>query len=119
MPSKKRILLVEDDIMLSEMYMMVLGDDGYEVTLVRDGRKAIESSLETVDLVLLDIRMPEVDGLEVLRKYRERGFIKPIVILTNTPQVSFVQARELGADDFLVKSHAEIEDVLKVMEKYL
>ena len=117
--SIKHVLLVEDDSLLSEMYEMILKEAGFKVSLAKDGLAALRADLDEVDLVLLDIRIPEVDGLEVLEKYRARGYRKPIVILTNSPQIDSSGAKELGADDFLVKSHSEITDILRTVNKYL
>ncbi len=116
---QKNILLIEDDVLLSEMYAMVLQDEGFKVSQVRDGRAAIAKDTHDVDLVLLDIRIPEVDGLEVLRFYRQKGFKKPILVLTNSPQVNLTQALELGADGFMIKSHTDIDEVLRVIYKHI
>ncbi|OGE84642.1 MAG: hypothetical protein A3J48_03605 [Candidatus Doudnabacteria bacterium RIFCSPHIGHO2_02_FULL_46_11] len=115
----KNILLVEDDSLLSEMYTMILQDEGFNVSHVRDGRAALLRTLDDIDLVLLDIRIPEIDGLEVLRFYREHGFKRPIIVLTNSPQVNLTQALEMGADGFMIKSHSDINDVLNVVQKHL
>ena len=115
----KNILLVEDDTLLSEMYLMALEDGDITVSLVKDGRKAIEFDINNVDLVLLDVRIPEVDGLEVLKNYRKRGFKKPIVIITNSPQVNMAEAKALGADGFLVKSHTDVSEMLNAVQSYL
>lgn len=115
----KHILLIEDDTMLSEMYTMVLQDEGFAVTHLKDGRAAVSRDLTDVDLVLLDIRIPEVDGLEVLKNYRERQFKRPIIVLTNSPQVDLDQVRALGATDFLIKSHTDIQEVVDVVYRNL
>lgn len=105
--------------MLAEMYTMILREEGFEVSQIKDGRSAVQKNIAGFDIVLLDIRLPEVDGLEVLRSYRDRGFAKPIIVLTNSPQVNLMQARKLGADGLLIKSHSNIGDVLKAIEKHL
>jgi len=115
----KHILLIEDDSMLSEMYSMALVDSGLKVSLLKDGRLAKNANLVDVDLVLLDVRLPEVDGLEILQFYRQHGYSKPVIIITNSPQVSQIQAKSLGATEFLIKSHTDVSDVLTTIQKYL
>lgn len=117
--NKKRILLIEDDSLLSEMYTMVLEDEGFNVSLAEDGGVAMEKNLKNIDLVLLDIRLPEVDGLKVLKQYRKKGFKKPIIVVTNNPQVNLNEALQLGADSFMVKSHSDIEEIVKTVKQYI
>ena len=117
--SKKLIYLIEDDNLLSEMYAMVLRDEGFDVDIIRDGASAIARELNNVDLVLLDIRLPEVDGLEVLKNYRSRNYKGKVIVLTNNPQIDSVEAKKSGADDFLIKSHTDIGEVLAIVKKHL
>jgi len=100
-----RVLLVEDDPMIGDSLHKGLRVQGFAVDWVRDGRSA-ELALETTDyaLVLLDLGLPEKDGLSVLRGWRERGSAVPVLILTARDAVpDRVAGLDGGADDYLVK----------------
>ncbi len=100
-----RVLLVEDDELLGEMVRVNLVAEGYEVEWARRGDEALERALmERYDLLLLDIALPGVDGIEILEKVRraERG--TPVLMLTARSDVSTkVEALDHGADDYLCK----------------
>ena len=117
--SERNVLLIEDDGLLSEMYLTALNDAGFRVQLVNDGKLAKQTDLTNTDLVLLDIRLPGVGGMDLLRYFRDSGFTKPIIILTNSPQADAAEAARLGANDLLVKSHTDIGEVLNTVNKYL
>jgi len=106
--SAARILLVEDDLMIGQMYLLGLSSAGYEVTLATDGIEALDKMRSTrPDLVLLDIRLPNMDGLEVLAVVREDAELSrtPVVVLSNFGEQDTIQkARSLGAVDYLNKS---------------
>lgn len=96
-----RVLLVEDDDAIAEPLAEGLEREGLEVTRVATGRAALESS--DVDLVLLDLGLPDLDGLEVCRQLRARSAIPVIVITARGEEVDRVLGLELGADDYVVK----------------
>jgi len=102
------ILLVEDDLMIGQMYVLGLTSAGYEVTLATDGRQALEKMRSRrPDLVLLDIRLPQMDGLEVLAAVREDQRLRStkIVVLSNFgEQETIREAKSLGAVEYLNKS---------------
>lgn len=79
----KRILVVDDEQNIRELYKEELEDMGYEVTVVEDGLKAL-SLLDDIifDLVTLDMRMPDTDGIETLRKMKEKNSSLPVIICT-------------------------------------
>jgi two-component system response regulator (stage 0 sporulation protein F) len=79
----KKILVVDDEANIRELYREELEDMGYEVTTVADGAEAL-AALDTAkfDLVTLDMRMPDIDGIETLRKMKEKDNTLPIVICT-------------------------------------
>ena len=100
-----RILLVEDNPDLAEGLVTLLRGSGYVVDLVSDGLSAdLAISSETFDLVILDLNLPEMDGLEVLRKMRARNNHAAVLILTarGSPEER-VRGLDLGADDYLIK----------------
>ena len=100
----ERILFVEDDDSLRETTALMLQRVGFEVTTVGDGREALHAfAPERFDLVLLDVMLPAIDGLDVCREIR-RSSQTPIVMLTaRTDTADVVVGLELGADDYLTK----------------
>jgi DNA-binding response OmpR family regulator len=107
-----RILLVEDDRMIGESIRTALRQDGSAVDWVRDGRSA-ESTLATeeFDLVLLDLGLPQRDGLDVLRAMRSRHDQTPVIVLTARDLLADrVTGLDAGADDYLVKPF-ELEEL--------
>jgi two-component system OmpR family response regulator/two-component system response regulator QseB len=100
-----RLLLVEDDPMIGESMQEGLRGDGYAVDWVRDGHDA-ELALAGVeyDLLLLDLGLPRMEGLQLLRRYRGRGGDAPILIVTaRDGTAARVEGLDAGADDYLVK----------------
>ena len=100
-----RILLAEDDPMIGASIRQGLRQDGFIVDWVRDGQAATAALREHVhDLVLLDLGMPRVNGLDVLRTMRREGDARPVLILTARDAVADrVAGLDAGADDYLVK----------------
>lgn len=100
-----RILLVEDDDLLGDGLQVALSNEGHTVEWVEDGESA-DAALRTgaFDLVVLDLRLPKMSGLEVLRALRGRGDATPVLILTAMDAIDDrVKGLDLGADDYLVK----------------
>lgn len=104
----KKILLVEDERALRDMYTMKLTKEGYEVTAVEDGEQALTSAKEVKpDIVLLDVMIPKIDGFAVLEELRKtKGFAKtPIIMLTNLGQKEDLEkGKKVGATDYLIKA---------------
>ena len=98
------ILIVEDETELRETISYNLVKDGYAVQAVSDGRAAVETALQLKpDLILLDLMLPKIDGLEVCRILR-REMVTPIIMLTaRDDEIDRVVGLEVGADDFLTK----------------
>jgi DNA-binding response OmpR family regulator len=96
-----RILIVEDDEAIAKPLAEGLRREGFEVTRVATGEEALEASLP--DLVLLDLRLPGVDGTEVCRRLRARSDVPIIVVTAKGEEVDRVVLLELGADDYIVK----------------
>jgi two-component system, OmpR family, response regulator MtrA len=101
---KGRVLVVDDDSALAEMLGIVLRGEGFEPTFVYDGDKALEVFRDSKpDLVLLDLMLPGVDGIDVCRQIRAESGV-PIVMLTaKSDTVDVVLGLESGADDYIVK----------------
>ena len=111
-----RILIVEDDKAILRGVTDVLKKEGFEVLGAPDGRKGLEQALrENVDLAILDVRLPEVDGFEVCRRIREDRLQFPILILTaKTQEADKVLGLGLGADDYMTKPFGVGELVARV-----
>ncbi len=99
-----RVLLVEDDPGIAEPLARALRREGYEVDVREDGRAALEGAREHPDLVVLDLGLPHVDGLEVCRRMRADGRTMPVLILTaSADEVDTVVGLDAGADDYVTK----------------
>jgi len=111
-----RILLVEDDRMIGESLRSALRQSGYAADWVRDGRAADGTlATERFDLVLLDLGLPQRDGIEVLQALRARGDRTPVIVLTARDALaSRVQGLDAGADDYVVKPF-ELDELLARM----
>lgn len=97
------VLLVEDDPAISEPLARALGREGYDVRAHGTGRGAL-GEVDGVDLVVLDLGLPDIDGLEVAREIRQSGRSVPILILTaRTDEVDMVVGLDAGADDYVTK----------------
>jgi two-component system OmpR family response regulator len=111
-----RVLLAEDDEMIGAAVIEALKDAAYAVDWVRDGGFAIEAiRSETYDLVLLDLGLPAVDGLDVLKTIRTANIKLPVIILTARDALDDrIRGLDLGADDYLVKPF-EVQEFLARM----
>lgn len=100
-----RILLAEDELALSKAYAQVLIMQGYEVEQVYDGKEALEAANGgTYDLMIFDVMMPKMSGLEVLKALREAGNTTYVIMLTAMSELDDkVEGLELGADEYLTK----------------
>jgi DNA-binding response OmpR family regulator len=100
-----RILLVDDEQPIQTLLSFPLQRDGYEVVQAADGREALARFAEQAfDLVVLDVMLPRMDGLEVCRRLRAKGETVPIIMLTaKSEEIDKVLGLELGADDYITK----------------
>ena len=99
------ILVVEDEYAVARGVQYALQQEGYEVQIARTGEEGLEfATQQAPDLVLLDVRLPGMDGFEVLRRLRATGSKSPVLVLTaRDDEVDKVIGLELGADDYLTK----------------
>jgi two-component system alkaline phosphatase synthesis response regulator PhoP len=103
---QKTILVVDDEKDIVEMLKYNLEKEGYKVATARDGKQALEQAKRNVDLILLDIMMPEMNGLDVLRELKRSEKTKsvPVLFLTaKSSEVDEVIGLELGAEDYIMK----------------
>ncbi len=99
-----RILLVDDEQAILTLLSYPLRKDGYEVVQAADGREAIARFAESgFDLVVLDVMMPNLDGLEVCRRLRARSSVPIIMLTAKSEEIDKVLGLELGADDYITK----------------
>ena len=112
---KERILIVDDDRNICELLRLYLEKEGYETYLAHDGETAVNMHAEMdVDLVLLDVMMPRVDGWEACRRIRAKKET-PIIMLTAKGETfDKVLGLELGADDYIVKPFDTKEVVARI-----
>ncbi len=107
---KKRILLIEDEIFIRELYEKVLQGAGYDVTGVQDGQEGLSKARsDTFDLILLDIMLPKMTGIDVLKEIKkdpsETLRNTPVYLLTNLGQESIIkEAFKMGAEGYLLKA---------------
>ena len=106
----KRILLIEDEIFIRELYEKVLQGAGYEVVGVQDGMEGLnKAKTEKFDLMLLDIMLPKMTGIDVLKEMKKDPSDEvrklPVYLLTNLGQESIIkEAFKIGADGYLLKA---------------
>jgi two-component system response regulator QseB len=115
-----RVLVIEDDRMIAKGLERALRQDGYAVDGVADGKSAAEAlRTSTFDLVLLDLGLPERDGLDVLRELRGRGDATPVIIVTARDDVqNRIAGLDSGADDYVVKPF-DLDEVAARMRSVL
>ncbi|RLB07078.1 MAG: hypothetical protein DRG27_06805 [Deltaproteobacteria bacterium] len=114
-----RVLLAEDNPVNQKVAKSMLEKQGFQVTIANNGKEAVELlTKESFDLVLMDVQMPEMDGLEATRKIRELGIKIPIVALTaNAFEEDRKRCLEAGMDEYLSKP-IKIEELLNIISKF-
>jgi len=117
------ILIVEDDPILSKMYREKFTFEGFSVLTARDGEEGLKMALEEkVDLILLDIMLPKMSGVDLLEKLRQdpKGKVLPVIALTNlAQQEEKKKSQDLGIKDYLVKAMQTPEEVVNKVKEYL
>jgi DNA-binding response OmpR family regulator len=110
-----RILVVEDEPSIAEVISLYLRRAGYQVTMADDGQAALDAlSIEMPDLVVLDLMLPKVDGLEVTRWLREQSETPIIMLTARREEWDRIAGLEMGADDYVVKPFSPQELVSRV-----
>lgn len=112
--SPYKVLVVEDDAAISRVLQLELSHEGYDVETARDGLEGLEKALKEPDLVILDLMLPRMDGLEVCKRLRAKSRV-PVIMLTAKDRVpDKVAGLDLGADDYLTKPFATDELLARV-----
>lgn len=110
-----RILLVEDEIALSDPLSYLLEREGYEVEVAADGPSAVAAfDRDGADLVLLDLMLPGLPGTEVCREIRQRSTVPIIMLTAKDSEVDIVVGLELGADDYVTKPYSTRELLARI-----
>jgi two-component system alkaline phosphatase synthesis response regulator PhoP len=111
-----RILIAEDESDLAKGLRDNLQFEGYEVVLAGDGEAALQAATkQNPDLVLLDVMMPKLDGLEVCKRIRQAGFMIPVLMLTaKSQEIDIIRGLEMGADDYITKPFSVRELVARI-----
>ncbi|HEY9365441.1 MAG TPA: response regulator transcription factor [Agromyces sp.] len=110
-----RILLVEDEIALSDPLSFLLEREGYEVEVAADGPSAVEAfDRSGADLVLLDLMLPGLPGTEVCREIRSRSTVPIIMLTAKDSEIDIVVGLELGADDYVTKPYSTRELLARI-----
>ena len=113
---RRRILVVEDDVTLRQALTFSLGQEGYEVAGASDGEAGLAAALTgRFDLILLDLMLPSMSGLEVLRTLRRDGGSTPVIIVSaKAGEVDLVVGLKIGADDYVTKPFSRPELLARI-----
>lgn len=121
--AKAKILLVEDDTLLMNLYSKKFEIEGYYIAVAENGKLGLEKAREIIpDIILLDIMMPEMDGFEVLKKLKADPATAniPVIILTNINQMEDIEkGLSLGAVDYFIKAHFIPSEIVEKVKKIL
>ena len=120
-PVSRSVLCIEDEHFISELYDRALTKGGYKVTVIADGNEALQAAeTNQYDIILLDLMVPNLTGIEILRKLRDPARVPPIkakiIIITNLEQRQDVRADiEKQADGYLVKADLTPHELVDVL----
>lgn len=116
----KKILIAEDELPMSRALNNKLTKEGFEITVVDNGKEAIEAlSKEKFDMAIIDLMMPIKDGWAILEYARDKKIKTPIVVASNLGQTEDEKAvRELGAVNFFVKANTPISKIVEYIKSY-
>lgn len=114
--NRKRLLVVEDDTSLGEVIRYNFLSEGYEVKLEKNGKKGLDSALSwQADVIILDLMLPLISGIEICRTIRKEGIFTPVIMLTaKDTEVDRVVGLEVGADDYVTKPFSTRELIARV-----
>jgi DNA-binding NtrC family response regulator len=118
MLSHNRILLVDDEINICKSCQRVFDKEGYVTEFALSGKEALEKAFrETFDLIITDLKMPDISGIEVIKEIKEKQPDVPIIMITGYPSVpTAVEAIKLGADDYIPKP-LKPDEILRAVDK--
>jgi len=121
--NKIKVLLIEDEKEVAELYKLKLSLDGYDVLTASSGQEGLDKAFQqSPELIFLDIKMPEMDGFEVLKRLREDPKTKeiPVVILSNFDEQELIEkGLTLGANEYMIKSQFTPEDISNKVKNWV
>ncbi len=119
-PKVKKVLVVEDERPLNEVLRQALTRAGFETAAAYDGESALNMLLKSkYDLVLLDILLPKISGIDVLAEMSKRRDLTPVIVVTNLGrEESKKEVMGLGAKEYLVKSETPIAEIVKLVQNF-
>jgi two-component system, OmpR family, response regulator RegX3 len=110
-----KILIVEDEVSFSEALAFLLGKEGFEVSVAEDGQQAVDKfRKEGADLILLDLMIPVISGIEVCRTIRTTSQVPIIMLTAKDAEIDKVVGLELGADDYVTKPYSSRELIARI-----
>ena len=109
-----RILLAEDDAAIADAVSYAFGSEGFSVDVVVDGDGAVSSAVDDYDVVILDVMLPKLSGLEACRRIRARSVVPVVMLTARTAEVDRVLGLEAGADDYVSKPFSMTELISRV-----
>ncbi len=113
--SRKKILIVDDEMQVCEILKAYLDKDGYEVIIATDGKTALEEANRAKpDLILLDLNLPEINGLDVCRMIRSRSSVPIIMLTARDEETDKLIGLEIGADDYITKPFSPREVIARI-----
>ena len=120
MAAQKKILVIEDDFLLLEMYAITLTGEGYTVFKASDGAAGLELiAKEKPDVILLDLNMPSVSGFQVLSDLKDEGNQTPVIVISNTDEQQAIdKCKELGAKEYVVKAKTNLDQIKEIVRTY-
>lgn len=105
-----KILFIEDDVAISEMIKNYLINEGFQITIAYDGREALEKfNKGEFDLIILDLMLPQIDGMEVMRKIREKSLVPILIVSAKDSEADKALGLGFGADDYISKPFSLVE----------
>ena len=122
---KKRVLLVEDEPLLIDLYQERFGEEDFDLAVAEDGNEALKKADQGADLILLDILLPGINGFEVLRQLKKNLDTRdiPVIVLTNLGSEQSDSDKQLafslGAVDYLVKSYHTPDEMVEIINHRL
>ena len=116
----KTVLITDDNEDIIELVTLALSQSGYQLVTASGGKDAIRICQESPpDLVLMDLKMPDIDGFETTQLLRKQGFTNPIVVLTGSESDEDRQrANDVGCDEYILKT-MEMRDVESILDRFL
>ncbi|GEL66753.1 response regulator [Marinilactibacillus psychrotolerans] len=111
----EKILIVEDDIQIRKFLSYILENESFEYKTASSGKEAMNSLIsESIDMVILDLGLPDIDGLEIIKKVREWSEVPIIVVSARDQDQEKAQALDVGADDYLTKPFSATELLARI-----